>query len=100
MINLAEQTRLWGLTPEDWATILVALGTFLAAVIQSWRASKGQRKVRAVVEAVEEAADQHPEAVRLVKRLTRDRALKLGAELGLFGLSRDVEKVTKRKEDK
>lgn len=104
MIQLAQAiaeavdpARAFGLTIPEWVILLGALAAFLEALRQRRGRIRNGEKVKVVVEAWEEIQEAHPEAVRLAKRIIRDKATKLGIEtskLGLEGLSDDVKKHT------
>lgn len=92
-------SRAFGLTIPEWVMLLGALATFLEAMRQRHGKLREGKKVQAISESLEEVQDAHPEAIRLAKTLTRDKAAKLGVEVrsfGLDGLSDDVKKHTKR----
>lgn len=94
--DLATEGRLFGLSVVEWGVLLGFIGSFVGAVVKHLQASKGARKVEAMVSAFEEAQDLHPEAMRLAKRLVRDKATKLGVETGWLGLNDDVKRHTMR----
>lgn len=96
----AEPGRLLGLTVPEWAILLPMVLTTIGAVAKAWQkarqATTADAKARVVIDAVEEAAAEHPEGVRLVKRLARDKATKLGIQTGPLGLDAEAKRATIR----
>jgi hypothetical protein len=92
----ASQGRFFGLAVVEWGMLLGFVSTFIGAVVKHIQASKGSRKLEAVVSALEEASREHPEALALAKRIAMEKAKSLGVESGVFGLKKDVEKHTKK----
>ena len=106
-ITLAESAqpaaKLFGYTLGEWAVLLTALAAVIEAVRSKVGKAREGRKVRAAIQGLDDAAEAHPEAVRLAKLMIRDKATKMGVETGslLFpGLHDDVEheKKTRRLE--
>jgi len=89
-------SRPFGLLVEEWVILIGALTTLIPVLA---KAIRGGKKLQAVIEAVEETHQQHPAAGKLVKRLARDKATKLGVEVNKLwdaGLEADVERITDR----
>jgi hypothetical protein len=92
-------TKIFGLSVVEWSILLGALATFLEAMRQRHGKARGGLKVQAIVEALEEVQEAHPEAVRLAKSIAKSKATKMGVEVssfGLDGLEDDVHKSTRR----
>lgn len=75
--------RLLGLTVGEWGVMLPALAAFVLAVVKAWRGAQDGKRLEAVIAAIEETHEKHPDAVKVVKRLVRDKATKLGVQSGL-----------------
>jgi len=83
----ASQNLLFGLSVGEWAILLSALAAFVEALRQRHGRIKAtgeeisaRNLAGAAFLALEEAAEAHPEAVRLTRRLARDKATKYGVE--------------------
>jgi len=94
----AEPGRLLGFTANEWLLLIPFLVAAIVNVIQAVKGSKDGKKLRAAIEAIEETAAAHPEALDLTKRKAREKATQLGVQTGIFGLKDDVSKMTRRLE--
>jgi len=96
VLTQSTESRPFGLKIEEWVILIGALTTLIPVLAKAIRDGK---KLRAVIEAVEETHQKHPDAGKLVKRLARDKATKLGVEVDRLwgaGLEADVERITER----
>lgn len=78
---------------------MILIGALTTLIPALAKAIRGGKKLQAVIEAVEETHQQHPAAGKLIKRLARDKATKLGVEVNKLwgaGLEADVERITER----
>jgi len=94
-VSLAE-SLVFGLTVAEWSILLTALVTFAGALWERMRANKGEGKLEAVMEAIEEVHQMNPQAGKMVKTLARDKATKMGLEAGRWGLQGDTERLTRK----
>jgi len=88
-----EPGRLLGLTVGEWGLLLPALAAFVVAVLKAWKGAKDGKRLEAVVHAIEEVAEDHPGAIKVVKRVARDKATKLGVQAGLHA---EAQRATQR----
>jgi len=93
----AEAATVLGFTADQWVILLPAIAAFLATVIPLWRSASGAKgKLSAVLHAVEETGEEHPEAGGIVKAAVMRKAKKLGVE---SGLNKEVKRVTARRKN-
>lgn len=99
-----DEGRLLGLTVIEWGMMLGFLSAFVAsiarAVTNGKRATsekeRGDEKAsmsQLVFEAIEEAAEESPEAIRLLKRRVFNKSTKMGIQIRL---DEDVQRHTQR----
>ena len=82
-MNLAEIQTFLGFTPDQWTVLLPALVAFGIAALKAYRGAQDGKRLDAVVNAIEETAGAHPEAIKVVKKVVRDKATKAGVEGGM-----------------
>ena len=95
----ADPALIFGLTVAEWSVLLTALVGFATALKENLQRRRGTKKLAAVIEALEETAQEHPEAQRVIKDLAKSKATQMGVEVsnwGLDGLEDDVKKITTR----
>ena len=86
LAQVAEATEtVFGLSVAEWSVLLTALAGFLAAVRENLAKRRANNKVMAVVDAIEETAELHPEAVAVVKRMAKAKASSMGVQVSTMG---------------
>jgi hypothetical protein len=83
---LAENLLL-GLTVGEWVVLIPAIAAAITAIVKALREKK---KVRAVVDSVEEVAEEFPEAADILRRLVEKKTQRLGVGASMH---KDVLKV-------
>jgi hypothetical protein len=91
----ATGNTLFGLSVGEWLLLMGAVPAFIGAIYERLGRKRGESKLRAIIEAVEETKNTHPEVVKVVKRAVLYKATQMGVQTGIFGLEDDVKKLTK-----
>lgn len=93
--TVEQANTLLGLTVTEWLTLMAAIPAFIGAIYERMGRKKGENKLKAIIEAVEETKREHPDAVKVVKKVVQHKATQMGVQTGMFGLEEDVKKLTK-----
>lgn len=81
-----EPLRIFGMTIAELSALVVFLSALAETVRSKWAKARDGKKVVAVIEAIEEAAEANPEVVGRLKASVKKKATSYGVEVGKWGL--------------
>ena len=92
MIHFAESLTVyeWGLLIGFIVGGVIQILTALGYTQKAKQVKAGADKGTAMIHAIEEFADEHPELATKLRGMAKDKAADLGVELGPLGLKADV----------
>lgn len=98
-------TTVLGLTVVEWLLVLPMIAAMLGVALKVWLARKEGKDWKAIaellVDSLEEVDAEHPQAVKIVKTLIRDKATKAGLQTRLHAeKEKATEKFRKMAEEK
>lgn len=88
--------RLFGYTVAEWSALIVFLTALAETVRSKLKNARDGKKIAAVIEAIEEVAEAHPETVDLVKASAKRKATSYGVEVGKWGLGSGLHEAVTR----